>query len=76
MAWYAVGGVVGVVRMLYNAGIPHMGGAELAYALKHACGDVVELAGAVLLKCAADYGCIAVVGKQAGQKLIYDWFLI
>ena len=45
--WYTVGRIVGIVRMLYHAGIPHVGSAKALDRIKHRGGDVVELARAV-----------------------------
>ncbi len=70
VARYAVGGVVGGMGVLYHAGVPDVGGAELAYIAQYGGVDAVELARAVLLDGAVGHGVGCIVGEQSGQKLV------
>ena len=68
----AVAGVVGVVGVLDDAGVPDVGDAERAYMVEDGGGDEVEFAGAVAVDGAVGNGVGAIVGVEAREELVDD----
>ncbi len=71
---YAICRIVGVVAMFNHTGIPHVSGAECFYRSEDVFVYVVQLSRAVLFECSVGYRSLAVIGKEAWKKLIYDRF--
>ena len=74
LAPYAKRGIVGIVGMLYHAGIPYVRGSQILYSLKNGRINVVELSRAVLLYGASDSRRLTIVCKKTRKQLIDNWF--
>ena len=72
---FIVGAVVGLCSMLDDAGVPHVGGAQLLDGFQCLGGEVGQLAAAILPDAAVMNTLCIVVAKEAGENLIKDDFL-